>query len=97
MHNQMIQEEESLKRLQALLSDMTLPQKVKAAQIAWHQIDAEAVRPVIKLKPFGEIFDYQVQAAIQLLLELPPQTVLETVLEILKECLARIEERPPTP
>lgn len=83
--DQIIQERASLKHLQVLLNGMDWNQKIAVAQIACNQIGAIEPTQLIKLHPFGETFDDQLQAAIILMGSLPPDTLAEIAIQILEE------------
>lgn len=83
--NQIIQQRASLKLLRVLLNGLSWSQKIAVAQIACNQIGSTEPTQLIKLKPFGETFDDQLQAAIKLMGLLPPETLAEIAIEILEE------------
>ncbi|MEG4372993.1 hypothetical protein QUB29_26415 [Microcoleus sp. B4b_D2] len=83
--DQIIQERASLKHLRVLLNGMSWIQKIAVAQIACNQIGSKEHIQLIKLHPFGEQFDDQLQAAIILMGSLPPDTLAEIAIEILEE------------
>lgn len=64
---------------------MTWVQKIAVAQIACNQIGSRESVQLIKLHPFGETFDDQLQAAIILMGSLPTEAVTEIAMEILEE------------
>ncbi|MEG4529866.1 hypothetical protein [Microcoleus sp. D2_18a_D3] len=83
--DQIIQERTSLKHLRVLLNGMSWIQKIAVAQIACNQIAAAEPVQIMNLRPVEEIFDYQMQAAVQLMGSLPPDTLAEIAIEILEE------------
>ncbi|MEG3838912.1 hypothetical protein [Microcoleus sp. herbarium14] len=89
--DQIVQERASLKHLRVLLNGMTWPQKIAVAQIACNQIGSAESVQLVKLHPFGETFDDQLQAAIILMGSLPAEALAEIVIEILEEPLDRNE------
>lgn len=82
---QIIQQRESLKNLRVLLNGLDFSHKIAIAQIVCNQIGSTEPTQLIKLKPFGEYFDDQLQGAILLMASLPPETLAEIAIEILEE------------
>lgn len=83
--DQIIQERVSLKHLRVLLNGTSWIQKIAIAQMALAQISNAQPVQIMKLAPIEEIFDYQLQAAVILMKSLPPDTLAEIAIEILKE------------
>lgn len=83
--NQIVQEQKSLIHLRILLQGLSWPQKIAVAQIASNQIGARESTQLIKLHPFTDNFDDQVQTAIILMGSLQPETLAEIAIEILEE------------
>jgi hypothetical protein len=80
-----IQEFASLGHLRVLINDMKFSHKIAVAQLACNLIGSTEPVQHVKLKPFGETFDYQIQAAIKLMDSLPLETLSEIAIEILEE------------
>ena len=83
--DQIIQERSSFAKLRGLLNGMTYAQKIAVAQIACNQIAGNPSNQLIQLKPIGNRFDDQLQAAFVLLGSLPLETLAEIAIEILEE------------
>ena len=82
--DQIVQEQKSLIHLRILLQGLSWPQKIAVAQIACNQIGARESTQLIKLHPFADNFDDQVQAAIILMGSLQPETLAGIAIEILE-------------
>jgi hypothetical protein len=85
IRDQIIEQRASLNQLRALLNDLDFSHKIAIAQIACNQIGSAEPGQLIKLKPSGERFDEQLQAAIVWMGSLPPETLAEIAIEILEE------------
>jgi hypothetical protein len=82
--DQIVQERASLSHLRVLLKSLSWPQKIAVAQIACNQIGARESTQLIKLHPFGETFDDQLQAAIILMGSLSADALAVIAIEILE-------------
>ncbi len=79
------QTEENSNTLRDLLDRLSWKQKIAVAQIACNLIGSTEPIQLIKLQPFGEHFDDQLQKAITLMNSLEPETLSEIAIEILQE------------
>lgn len=82
--DRIVQERASLSHLRVLLKGLSWPQKIAVAQIACNQIGARESTQLIKLHPFGERFDDQLQAAIILMGSLSVDALAVIAIEILE-------------
>lgn len=78
-----IVQERLISHLRVLLKGLSWPQKIAVAQIACNQIGVRESTQLIKLHPFAERFDDQLQAAIILMGSLSADALADIGIEIL--------------
>ncbi|MEG4915770.1 hypothetical protein [Microcoleus sp. B7-D4] len=83
--DQIIQERAALAQVRRTLDEMDWIQKIAVAQIACNQLSAAEPVRLVKLEPFEKTSDYELRAVAALLRLLPPETLVEIVIEILEE------------
>ncbi|MEG4290602.1 hypothetical protein Q5692_18975 [Microcoleus sp. C2C3] len=85
LKQQIIEQRASLKLLRVLINELDWPHKIAVAQIACNQMAGNPSNQLIQLRPIGDRFDDQLQAAFVLLGSLPLETLAEITIEILEE------------